>query len=119
MNQDQEYDGLCAYILEMDIEADLKLPEAVEFMKAILLLFPLHHAIICGNFEYTALDQLDITDVSDHYFIPNKKQTVDSLYGHLIIKAINEQIADCINCNEINKREDDKEERAWFAARGM
>lgn len=103
MDVETELEVLCEYVKQLDIRADLDLNGSILFMQGLIRNFPYFHSVISEDFEERVLKEQDVSDITDHFLIPNDQKTIKSLYCHLLIEAVNEQVSDCINMNEINE----------------
>lgn len=113
MSISHELDDLCELIKNADTQPNLDFDEAKEFLASILRTTPLIYAEICDRAEddYESISPKYITAT---LLFPHSNDTnIVSEFKFSIAKAVNEQIADCINLNEINEPEDplDRQER--------
>ena len=108
MNQLEQLDALCNHVKTHNISDDLLFDEAVKFMNEIHDFAPLIADDIRENFQdVTAIADLDMASVADTFLSGRSMLWILESLTESFVDSVNEQIADCVNANEINEPEEE------------
>jgi len=100
MDQAEEYDRLCEYVIEEDVSTHLDFDQCIYFLESIEYKFPIHHKIILEDLAEDAFNTLDLSEIIECVIDQNDLQLKQALSYHFVA-TVNQEIEDYREAGEI------------------